>query len=51
MGGVWSHSQGSESNNGWCLVTVPSSAVLSEVIGAKSGVYSLPLVVLGHTHL
>ena len=33
-------SQGSESNNGWCLVTMPSSVVLSEVIGVTSGTCS-----------
>lgn len=33
-------SQKSESNNGWCLVTVPSSSVPSEVIRAESGAYS-----------
>ena len=30
-------SQGGESNNRWCLVTMPSSVVTSEVIGATSG--------------
>ena len=29
-------SQGSESNNRWCLVTMPSSVVRSEVIGTAS---------------
>ena len=32
------HSQGSESNNGWYLVAVPSSVLTSEVTGAI-GVY------------
>ena len=31
---------GSESNNRWCLVTMPSSVVPSEVIGATSCAYS-----------
>ena len=33
-------SQGSESNNRWCLVTILSSVVLSEVTGAASGACS-----------
>ena len=31
------YSQGSESNNRWCSVTVPSSVVPSEVVGVTSG--------------
>ena len=34
------HSQGSDSNNGWCLVAVPSSVMTSEVTGATGGVCS-----------
>ena len=33
--------QGSESNNRWCSVAVPSSMVPSEVIWVASGAYSL----------
>ena len=32
--------QGRESNNRWCLLTMPSSVVHSEVFGATSGVRS-----------
>ena len=31
------HSQGSESNNGWCLVAVPFYVPTSEVTGAAEG--------------
>ena len=33
-------SQGSESNNGWCSVAVPSFLPTYEVLGVTSGVYS-----------
>ena len=34
-------SEGNESNNGWCSITVSSSVVPSEVIGAASGAGSV----------
>ena len=33
------HSQGSESNNGWCSVALPSSVPTSEVTGAVGDTY------------
>ena len=36
----WVHSQGSESNNRWLLVAVPSSLLTSEVLGASGGACS-----------
>ena len=42
-------SQGSE-NNRWCSVTVPSSVVPSEVIGASSGVCSQTPSGGGHSY-
>ena len=40
------HSQGSESNNRWCSVAVPSSVPTSEVLPVQR-----PLVVAGYAHL
>ena len=46
----WVCSQGSESNNGWCFVAVPSFILPTpEVTGVTGGALSRPLVVAGHT--
>ena len=37
------HSQGSESNNSWCSVAVPSFLLISEVPEAAGGAYSQTL--------
>ena len=47
--GVCSH--GSESNNGGCLFSVPSSVPTSEVTEASGGASSWTPVVVGRTHL
>ena len=44
-------SQGSERNNGWCLVAVSYFFPTSEVTGATGGACSRPLVVAGHSSL
>ena len=45
------HSQGSESNNGWCSDAGPSSVLTSEVTWAMGGAVHGLLVVVGYAHL